>query len=79
MILAFSLGESVVNHLARRCLLLVSTPKQHGGPRGSYNFALPRKQNEVAISLSVYFASFQEMYTYLMAIPELWQALFFPL
>ena len=55
MILAFSLGERVVNHFARRCLGGQSGARraQHGGPRDAYNFALPREQNEIATGVLV--------------------------
>ena len=53
MILALSLGESVVNHFARRCVGLVNTRKEHGGPQAAYHFALPREQNEVTDQQSV--------------------------
>lgn len=51
MILALSLGESVVNHFARRyCGEILSTValKRRGGRRGTYDFSLPRQENEVA-------------------------------
>ena len=56
MILALSLGESVVNHFARRCcggILLISGLRRQGGRRGTYHFALPRQEDEVAAQESV--------------------------
>lgn len=53
MILAFSLGESVVNHFARRCVIQSDRHEEHGGPQITYNFPLPREQDEIAIKLLV--------------------------
>ena len=57
MILALSLGERVVNHFARRCLweflLLTFGLKRQGGRRGgrrgTYHFALPGQEDEIAV------------------------------
>lgn len=56
MILALSLGESVVNHFARRCcggILLTFRLKRRGGRRGTHHFTLPGQEDEVAARGSV--------------------------
>ena len=58
MILALSLGESVVNHFARRCCgkfcLGLVLKRQEGGRRGTYHLALPRQEDEIAMATSVW-------------------------
>lgn len=46
IILAFSLGERVVNHLARRCEVSTCAMKEMG-VCDTHDFALPRQQNHV--------------------------------
>lgn len=59
MILALSLGESVVNHFARRCCgeiqSSVALNDEVGDEvrRGTYHFSLPRQEDEVATRESV--------------------------
>lgn len=51
MILAFSRGDNVVNHLANRCGsrgVSESVGGEGGGNGGAYHFALPRQQDEVS-------------------------------
>jgi hypothetical protein len=50
-ILALSLGASVVNHLARRCGH--SAWRAASWRRATYDFALPREQDEVPGAVSV--------------------------
>lgn len=59
-ILAFSFGERVVNHFARRCgwiqisfkksSIPKSYPREEEEEEGTHNFALPGQENEISIS-----------------------------
>jgi len=58
MILAFSLGERVVNHFAslylRRFEISQSSMVGNRGGDSAYHFALSRQQNEIAVTVLVY-------------------------
>jgi hypothetical protein len=53
MIFAFSLGDSVVNHFASLCgLFSMIVGGWRGQSAGTYDFALPREQDQVAGGVS---------------------------
>ena len=75
MILAFSLGDRVVNHFASRCVTISQAQdKLLEGELGliTYDFALPREQNQVARNpLSQSMSTTPSTVAYLMAMREM--------
>jgi hypothetical protein len=51
-ILALSLGDNVVNHLARRCTRVSSAASTRERERETHHLALSREQNQIAVNIA---------------------------
>jgi hypothetical protein len=51
-ILALSLGDNVVNHLAKRCSRVSPGGINQRSETGTHHFALSREQNQIAVNIA---------------------------